>query len=133
MIDDVAVYVMKAEESLAGAEAEFAVGRFNNCANRCYYACFQAAIAALIRAGIRPPGDGRRWGHEFVQSQFASLLINRRKVYPGTLRDVLGKVVIMRLRADYHPVLVTEQQIARGLGRSRTFVAVVNRGPEGVR
>ena len=43
------LYTDKAQESLAGAESEFANGRYNNCANRCYYACFQTAIAALLR------------------------------------------------------------------------------------
>jgi hypothetical protein len=28
-------YLVKAIESLAGAESEFAAGRYNNCANRC--------------------------------------------------------------------------------------------------
>ena len=42
-------FLAKAQESLAGAESEFAAGRYNNCANRCYYACFQAAIHALIK------------------------------------------------------------------------------------
>jgi hypothetical protein len=46
------VFLLKAEESLSGAESEFANDRNNNCANRCYYACFQAAIAALLTEGI---------------------------------------------------------------------------------
>jgi len=42
------LYLIKAEESLLGAESEFTHGRrYNNVANRCYYACFQAAVAAL--------------------------------------------------------------------------------------
>ncbi len=76
------VFLLKAQESLAGAEAEFASARYNNCANRCYYACFQAAIAALERAGIRPRTAQPQWGHAFVQSEFVSQLINRRKLYP---------------------------------------------------
>ena len=62
MDDEAAVYQAKAEESLAGAEVEFASGRYNNSANRAYYACFQAAVAALIRAGVRPTGGGE-WSH----------------------------------------------------------------------
>ena len=45
-------FLNKSEESLAGAESEYANDRYDNCANRCYYACFQAAIAALLQAGI---------------------------------------------------------------------------------
>jgi len=42
MVDDGARagFLMKADESLAGAEREFAAGAYNNCANRAYYACF---------------------------------------------------------------------------------------------
>ena len=58
------IYLLKAEESLAGAESEFINGRYNNTANRCYYACFQAAIAALVQEGMQP--SGRQWGHEYV-------------------------------------------------------------------
>ena len=49
MEQDITIYLAKAEESLRTAESEFANGRYNSCANRCYYACFQAAIAALLR------------------------------------------------------------------------------------
>lgn len=49
-------FLEKALESLAGAQSEFANGRFNNVANRCYYAAFQAAIVALQRAGLGPRG-----------------------------------------------------------------------------
>jgi uncharacterized protein (UPF0332 family) len=51
MEQDITIYLAKATESLLTAESEFANGRYNSCANRCYYACFQAAIAALIREG----------------------------------------------------------------------------------
>ena len=87
MDDDAIVFLAKAQESLAGAESEFANGRYNNCANRCYYACFQAGIAALIRAGVQPKSADRLWGHDFVQAEFVGRLINRRKLYPSTLRD----------------------------------------------
>lgn len=50
------LYREKAEASLAGAVSEYANGRYNNCANRCYYGCFQAAIYALQEAGITPTG-----------------------------------------------------------------------------
>jgi uncharacterized protein (UPF0332 family) len=95
------LYLLKAEESLAGAESEFANGRYNNCANRCYYACFQAAVAALQMANITP--EGRNWGHAFVQARFSGQLINRRKLYPVRLRDVLLRTLTLRQTADYAP------------------------------
>ncbi len=127
MDDEVAAYQAKAEESLAGAEAEFAGGRYNNCANRAYYACFQAAVAALIRAGIRPTAGDGEGGHKIVQGQFVGLLINRRKLYPADLRDALSQTLTIRERADYRPLQVGGAQARRALDRARRFVAAVGR------
>ena len=71
MEQDITIYLAKADENLRTAESEFANGRYNSCANRCYYACFQAAIAALLREGIRPHGQ---WSHAFVQAQLVGVL-----------------------------------------------------------
>src|ERR671932_2116851 len=103
--DDATLYLAKAEESIAGAESELANGRYNNCANRCYYACFQAAIAALLTEGIQSRGE--QWSHTFVQGQFVGQLVNRRKRYAASLRDVLARTLIVRQSADYEPDQVT--------------------------
>lgn len=76
-------FLAKGEESLAGAESEFANGRYNDCASRCYYACFEGAIRVLLRAGIQPSGPGAERGHAFVQAQFVGHFIHRRKQYPA--------------------------------------------------
>ncbi len=121
------IFFVKAEESLAGAESEFANTRYNNAANRCYYACFQAAIATLSHEGIEPRGS--QWGHAFVQAQFAGELINRRKVYPTDLRDVLERAYTLRQAADYRTNHITEIQAYRNLRRTRAFLeAVHNQG-----
>src|SRR5213075_1341880 len=95
------LYLRKALESLAGADSEFANGRYNNCANRCYYACFQAAIAALIRDDIRPPRTNGEWSHDFVRAQVDGVLIHRRKRLPPALRGTLNRDLSLRLKADY--------------------------------
>src|SRR3990170_106742 len=100
------IYLLKAEESLAGAESEFINGRYNNTANRCYYACFQAAIAALTQQGIQP-GRGL-WRHEFVQGEFVGA--HRRKLYAPDLRDTHPRNLILRQMADYEPRQVTQVQ-----------------------
>lgn len=123
MDDDVTIYLAKATESLLTAESEFINGRYNSCANRCYYSCFQAAIAALLRESIRVTGT--RWGHGYVQAQFAGLLINRRKRYDAGLRSVLPDNRDLREKADYLAQLVTETQVRRALNRSRLFVQAV--------
>ncbi len=113
-------FLIKAKESLLGAESEFANSRCTNCANRCYYACFHAAIAALLAAGITPTRD--EWHHDFVQSSFVNALINRRKRYDSSLRDVLAKNINLRLRADYEEGAVSQKEAQRALDRARMFV-----------
>jgi uncharacterized protein (UPF0332 family) len=87
MEQDITIYLAKAAESLQTAESEFANGRYNSCANRCYYACFQVAIAALLAEGIRARGQ---WSHAFVQGQFVGVFINQRHLYDTQLRRVLS-------------------------------------------
>ena len=122
MEQDITIYLTKTEESLRTAESEFANGRYNSCANRCYYGCFQAAIAALLREGIRPRGQ---WSHEFVQGQFVGVFINQRHLYDRELRRVLADNQQVREKADYRPELVNATQASRALRRTRTFVAAV--------
>jgi uncharacterized protein (UPF0332 family) len=118
-----ALYLVKAEESLSGAESEYANRRYLNCANRAYYACYQAGVAALLQAGIRPSGS--RWGHDTVQAQFVGELINRRKRYPSELRDTFERLYLLRQTADYAASLVSEIQAARAVRRARAFVTAV--------
>jgi uncharacterized protein (UPF0332 family) len=122
MEQTITIYVAKATESLQTAESEFANGRYNSCANRCYYACFLAAIAALLREGIRPAGQ---WSHAFVQAPFVGVLINQRKRYAPELRRILADNQSLRDKADYRPALVSATQARRALDRTRLFVAAV--------
>lgn len=117
------IFILKVEESITGAESEFANRRYQNCANRAYYACYQAAVSALMGAGIRPSGS--RWGHDTVQAQFVGELINRRKLYPADLRDIFERLFLLRQTADYSVNVVSEIQAARSLRRARTFDAAV--------
>jgi uncharacterized protein (UPF0332 family) len=119
------IYLAKAEERLLGAESEVNHDRYNNAANRCYYTCFQVAIAALQHAGITPSGGRREWGHAFVQAEFVGRLINRRRLYLPSLRQVLARNLTLRHTADYASDLVTERQVARALQRTRDFLAAV--------
>ncbi|MBA3414026.1 MAG: HEPN domain-containing protein [Chloroflexia bacterium] len=118
-------FLAKAAESLAGAESECAMGRFNNCANRAYYACFQAAIAALLRAGYGPSGSDGEWRHAAVQALFSQQLVNRRKTYPAALQMVLERGALIRATADYQETSVGRREVVRWLRRSREFVEAV--------
>jgi uncharacterized protein (UPF0332 family) len=124
------LFLEKAEESLDGADSEWANRRYNNAANRCYYACFQAAIYALVRAGIHPSGQQGEWGHAFVQARFVGDLVNRRKLYPSSLRDVLSSTMRLRHKADYQHDRVSETQATRAIRNARQFVEAVRRGGE---
>ena len=127
---NIQAYLSKAEESLASAGADYASGRYNSCANRCYYACYQAAVAALMLAGVLRSAAGIRPEHSFVQAQFSGQLVVRRKVYEPALRSVLGELMTLRLIADYRPGRVSQAQAERALRRARRFVYAVtsNRG-----
>ena len=129
MEQDIAIYLAKAAESLQTAESEFANGRYNSCANRCYYACFQAAIAALLAEGIRARGQ---WSHEFVQGQFVGVLINQRHLYETQLRRILSDNQNVRDKADYRPELVNATQASRALRRTRLFVTAIRQRGGGV-
>ena len=120
-------YLHKANESLLGAESECANRRFSNCANRAYYAAFQAAISALIRAGIRSRSGGQ-WPHGYVQAEFVGKLINRNRRYPSSLRPILSSLLVLRSRADYETVSISELEAQRGLRRSREFVEQIKAG-----
>jgi uncharacterized protein (UPF0332 family) len=128
----VAVFLNKAAESLACAESEYVNGRFNTCANRCYYACFQAAVAALAGHGIAPPGGIRaQWSHGFVQAQFVTQLIDRRKVYSASIGDTLNRIGALRRAADYTTDEISQIQAERALRRARAFVQTVAAGSRG--
>ncbi len=125
------IFLAKAQEALAGVESEYSNARYNNCANLLeagYYACFQAAISALIQAGVQPRGT--QWGHEFVQAEFAGQLINRRRLYPSNLRDVLSRLLLLRQQADYESAHVTQTRALRAVRRARALVEAVQRGAE---
>src|SRR5215207_954878 len=130
MIGRAGVFLAKAQVSLAGAESEFANGRFNNVPNRVYYACFQAAVYALAIHGFAPRrGRGHDNGsHEALQATFVGELINRRKVYPSEVRDVLVRLQLLRNTADYDDHWVTEVQASRALRNARRFVSVIEEG-----
>jgi uncharacterized protein (UPF0332 family) len=124
-------FLDKARESVTGARVEYEARRFNNSANHSYYACFQAAIQALILEGIRPPGGGKTWGHDFVQAQFRGQLVNRRHRYETALRDTLLDNYSIRAQGDYETRPVAEIHAARALRRAERFMqAVVQRQGE---
>ena len=115
------LFLAKARESLASAEADLEAGRFNSAANRSYYAAFQVAISLLIRHGIVP--RGRSWEHRFVMSEFSGKLVARRKVVSAQLGGKLELLFTIRLVADYDQDSVRGRQASRSVREARDFVA----------
>lgn len=118
-------YIAKAAESLASAQDDFRAGRYNSYANRAYYTCFQTAIAALLVANVQPANPRGEWSHELAQSQFDGLLVNRRKLYPASLRRVLRDTIEVREKADYTASSVNERVARRVLQQAQDFFHAV--------
>lgn len=107
-------------------KANLQAGRFDNVANRGYYAAFQAAVAPLLEAGIPVQRDtGNLLSHQGVHSQFAGLLISRRKIYAANLRSVLQNLLLERIIADYRPVGLSQARAVSVLRQAQNFVAAV--------
>ena len=119
------IYLEKAEENLAAAQSELINGRYNSCANRAYYSCYQAAIYALTQAGLRSTSTQREWSHEFVQAQFNGVLLNRRRLYPASLRGTLNQNYALRLMADYSTDRVTQVRAERAVARAERFLEAI--------
>ena len=116
-------WLAKSTENLTASGLCLQQGLRNASVNRAYYAMFHAAIAALIHDGISRTSD--MWKHEFVQAEFSRALIQRRKVFPGSLKDVLSKTIQQRHVADYEPDSINERMAHQILQRAQEFVRQV--------
>jgi uncharacterized protein (UPF0332 family) len=123
------LFLSKARESLASAEADLKGGRFNSAANRAYYATFQAAVAALIEQGVAPRGAS--WDHKFVISEFSGKLVRRRKLMAAQFVGVLDSLLTARLRADYRANSIRTKTARRSTKEARGFVTELTRILEG--
>lgn len=120
MATEAELYLRKARESLASAEADVEAGRHNSAANRSYYAAFQAAVAALIHWGVRSPDS--EWAHRFVPQEFASKLIRGRKLFASSIGGHLETLFKLRIKADYESRDVAARPSKRAVDRARQMV-----------
>jgi uncharacterized protein (UPF0332 family) len=118
-------YLAKTHENLAGADSELQYGRTNSCARSAYYACFHAAIAALLHAGLTAPDPARGWGHNWVHANFVGQLLQRRKLYPASLRRVLPDLLALRHKGDYRVTHVSQREAQQAVRSAQTFVQAV--------
>jgi len=78
---------------------------------------------ALIRAGIRPSSE---WGHDFVASRFAGILIGQRHLYDRELRGVLSDLIHLRHTADYASRSVSKNRAEQAVRTATRFAAAMN-------
>lgn len=119
-------FFAKAEENLKAAELLFEQGLYNAVANRAYYATFQAAVAALLHIGILLE-IGDRISHQAAHSNFATELIQRRKIYPGHFKSYLIELQVVRNKADYRAESISKALASQQIKRAQEFVASVRR------
>ena len=108
----------KARENLHAAQALYDLGLLNAAANRAYYAAFQAAIAVLARHGIRHDKNP----HEWVQAQFSSEIVHRRKLLTRTFASYLTDIQRVRNVADYSPFSVSKKVVEQQYKQTHHFV-----------
>lgn len=68
-----------------------------------------------------------QWSHGFVPAQFDGQLINRQKLYPSELRNVLARAYALRQAADYEEDVVTLAEASRISRRTRALLDAIRR------
>ena len=116
-------FMDKAKENLAAAEICFENRLYNASANRAYYAAFHSAISALAGRGIKR----EKLNHKWVQAEFNSQLISRRKVYSGKLKPYLMKMQTVRNEADYDSQKISKKVARRQLSRAREILNMIRK------
>jgi uncharacterized protein (UPF0332 family) len=109
----------KAKQGIAAAELLFDAEQYDAAANRAYYACFHLAIALLKQFGI----ENKENPHAWVQAQFSSEIIHRRKIFPRELLSYLPEIRRIRHAADYAEDTVSRKTSAQQLKQAKHFVA----------
>jgi uncharacterized protein (UPF0332 family) len=98
-------------------------GAYNAVANRAYYAAFQAAIAALAKEGLKKKGHP----HDWVQAQFASMLIRQRKLYSSSMRSYLSDMILIRDDADYSDVMISKSRAQSQLQKATEIIWAIQK------
>ena len=117
------VWLNKAAENLAAAQLCFEHGQYNACANRLYYARFHAALAALAQGNFDPARG--KVSHEWLQANFTSRFIHRRKIFHAKFRSYLSDAQALRDIADYKLFAVSKDAVSRELKKAVEFVNMI--------
>jgi len=112
------IFFEKAKENLNAATICFNQKLYNASVNRAYHAVFQAAIFALNEIGITHDDNPHVW----VQKNFCSELINKRKIISGEFRSYLSNMIRIRHIADYKGVSVSQKRARDQLRDANNFI-----------
>ena len=83
--------------------------------------CFHAAIAVLARYGT----EHKKNPHDWVQSQFASELVHRRKLFPRDFVPLFLDVQRIRHSADYEETALAKSLATKQLRQTQHFVNTI--------
>lgn len=109
----------KAKRGIEDAKLLFNAERYDAAANRAYYACYHAAIALLARFSIEHKENPHAW----VQAQFSSEIIHRRKIFPREMNPYLQDIRRVRHAADYSEDALSRKTVTHQLKQAKYFVS----------
>ncbi|MEW6571350.1 MAG: HEPN domain-containing protein [Nitrospirota bacterium] len=113
----------KALFDIEAARWAFSKSAYDVCARASYYAVFHAEIAALIQlAGVKR----EFWNHDFVQSEFAQILIHSKKMFSESLANIAPYLIGYRHKADYHSELTGKKVAERCLQKAEILVSGIS-------
>ncbi|HEY7269865.1 MAG TPA: HEPN domain-containing protein [Dehalococcoidia bacterium] len=115
-------YQQKSRTCMAGAEVEFAAGRYANSVNRAYYSAFQMAVAARIADGDIPDNRQGQWRHG---QTFVSLDEKFRRWGLAELAGILSILYDLRVKADYTIDAVSRLEAEQSVAYAKRIVDAI--------
>jgi uncharacterized protein (UPF0332 family) len=117
------MFLERAREALAAAQAGLERNLPYSATSRAYYAMFWAAQAALAHVGIQR----LKWSHAALQASFVTELIRRRKLYSAFFGPYLNRALQLRLDADYRLKGVSQKQTTQAVRWAQELVAALGK------
>jgi hypothetical protein len=75
----------------------------------------------LAKEGLKKKGHP----HDWVQAQFAGVLVRQRKIYSASLRSYLPDMLLVRDIADYSEVMVSKSDARLQLAMATEFATTI--------
>ena len=115
----IALWLEKAEESLASAQLELNAGHTNFAVNRLYYACFYAVTALLLR-------DGKQFvRHSAVKSEYIRTYIKSTRI-DVKWNKFYQKLFDDRQESDYIPTATFEaSDVSTRIQQAHEFIDLI--------